>query len=389
MKLKVGVIFGGNSVEHEISVISALQAMDNIDKEKYDIIPIYIAKNKDWYVDNILFDITEYKDLDLLIKKCKKVVLQKIDDEFCLVHFNKIHSKIINRIDVIIPVVHGKNIEDGTLQGYLETVGIPYAGCSTLGASLGQDKVVMKQIFSSCNIPIVPYVWFYDNEYLLNKDEYIKKCSDLGYPVVVKPATLGSSIGIKCVKNDEELESAINEAITYDNKIVVEKAISNLIEANCSVLGNYESSEASTLEQVLSSNDILTFKDKYIGNSKAKGPSKGMASTSRIIPANIDDDLTKKIQETSKEVFKVLNLSGVCRIDYLIDGKTKEYYVNEPNTIPGSLSFYLWEASNKKYSELLDDLIKLAIKDYKNKTKKVASFDTNVLKDYKKGGIKK
>ncbi len=389
MKLKVGVIFGGQSVEHEISVISALQAIANINEDEYDIVPIYIAKNKDWYTSNILLDIENYKDLDELIKKCKKVVLQKIDDDFCLVNYNKILSKVINKVDVIIPIVHGQNVEDGTLQGYLETIGIPYASSNVLASSLGQDKVVMKQIFTACNIPVVPYVWFFDTEYLIDKDKYISEINKLGYPVIVKPASLGSSIGIKCVHNQNELEDAINDAISYDNKIIIEKAIANLIEVNCSVLGNYEKMEVSTLEQVLSSNDILTFKDKYVGNGKTKNQSKGMVSTSRIIPAGISKELTEKIQATSKEVFRVLNLRGVCRIDYLIDSKTNKYYVNEPNTIPGSLAFYLWEASGKKYSELLDDLIKIAIKEYKNKSKKITKFDTNVLKDYKKGGIKK
>ncbi len=389
MKLKVGVIFGGQSVEHEISVISALQAIDNINKDTYDVIPIYISKNKDWYTGDVLFNIENYKDLDELIKKCKRVVLQKIDDEFCLVHYRKLFSQVITNVDVVIPIVHGQNVEDGTLQGYLETVGIPYASSKVLGSSLGQDKVVMKQIFKSCDIPIVPYLWFYDNEYLEDPDKYLKEIDKLGYPVVVKPASLGSSIGIKFVASKDEIEDAINDAISYDNKIIIEKGIDNLIEVNCSVLGSYDNMTTSSLEQVLSAHDILTFKDKYIGSGKTKGHSKGMASTSRIIPASISKELTSKIKETSKDVFRVLNLSGVVRIDYLINGKTNEYYVNEPNTIPGSLAFYLWEADGKKYSELLDDLIKIAIKEYKMKSKKVTKFDTNVLKDYKKSGIKK
>lgn len=208
----------------------------------------------------------------------------------------------------------------------------------------------------------------------------------MGYPVVVKPACLGSSVGINFVKNEKTIEDAINEAIEYDKKIIVEKAVDNLIEVNCSVVGNYNIQQTSLIEEVISSNSILTYEDKYIGDGKTKGNSKGMVNTSRIIPANIDKTLTKNIENCSKEVFKALNLSGVCRIDYLIDKKTKEYFVNEPNTIPGSLSFYLWEPLGKKYTTLLDDLITLAIKDYKNKQKKTYCFDTNILQNF--NGIK-
>lgn len=390
MKIRVGVIFGGSSVEHEVSVISALQAIDNIDKEKYDVVPLYISKTKEWYTGENLLDIENYKDLDSLLKKVKRVNLQKVNDEYVLLSVSSLFNKVVDKIDVAFPIVHGQNAEDGSLAGYLETVGIPYVGCNVLGAALGQDKIVMKQVFKDSNIPVVDYVWFYDNDYLNNKDKYLKDIKKMGYPVVVKPASLGSSVGINFVKDEKGIEDAINEAISYDKKIIVEKGVENLVEVNCSVVGNYEIQEASILEQVMSSNAILTYKDKYVGNSKTKGASKGIVNTSRIIPAQIDKETTKRVQEISKNVFKALNLSGVCRIDYLINSKTKEVYVNEPNTIPGSLAFYLWEPMGKKYSILLDEVIKLGIKEYKNKSKKVTCFDTNILKDYKKGnGVKK
>ncbi len=388
MKIKVGVVFGGSSVEHEISVISALQAIDNIDKEKYEVVPIYIAKNKDWYTGSYLLDIENYSDLEELLKHVSKVTLQKYNNEFCLINNKKLFNKVEATIDIILPVVHGQNVEDGSLAGFLETIGIPYVGSGVLGSSLGQDKVVMKQVFAKEDIPIVDYIWFYDYEYENNSDKYLKEIAEIGYPVVVKPASLGSSIGINFVKSEKDITKAIEEAITYDKKIIVEKGVENLIEVNCSVLGNYEHQDVSILEEVLSDNSILTFNDKYVGNGKSKGASKGMVNTSRIIPANIDKETKKKVEEISLKVFKTLNLSGVCRIDYLINSKTKEIFVNEPNTIPGSLAFYLWEAKGKAYKELLDDIIKLGIRDYKNKQNKVSCFDTNVLKDYKKGGIK-
>lgn len=378
MKIKVGVIFGGETVEHEVSIISAVQAMANIDTNKYDIVPIYISKDRVWYTGKMLTDIEIYKDMDLLKRYAKKVSLCKKDGCFYLINTHGLFRRNIAEIDVAFPIVHGINVEDGTLQGYLDSVGIPYVGSRVLGAALGQDKVVMKQIFEQENIPVVPYVWFFDSEYLTNKEEINKKISKLGFPVIVKPANLGSSIGISIANNLEELEECIDDAINYDIKIVVEKVIENMTEVNCSVLGNYQNQNVSVLEEVMGNDEFLTYQDKYLGSSKMKG-SKGMASTNRIIPARISDDLTTSIKETSKKVFRVLNLSGVCRIDYLIDKKKNKFYVNEPNTIPGSLSFYLWEPIGKKYNELLDEMINIAVKDYKNRSRKTYSFDSNIL----------
>ena len=390
MKIRVGVIFGGSSVEHEVSVISALQAIDNIDCEKYDVVPIYISKNREWYTGKKILKIENYKNIDGLLKIVKKVNLQKLNEEYVLMNSTGVFNKVIDKIDIAFPIVHGQNAEDGSLAGYLETIGIPYVGCNVLGAALGQDKIVMKQVFKDSNIPVVDYIWFYDNDYLNNKEKYLKEIKKMGYPVVVKPASLGSSVGINFIKDENNIENAINEAISYDKKIIVEKGIENLIEVNCSVVGDYETQEASILEQVMSNNLILTYDDKYLGDAKSKGSSKGIVNTSRIIPAQLDKKTTEKVKEISKEVFKCLNLAGVCRIDYLINSKTKEVFVNEPNTIPGSLAFYLWEPMGKKYSELLDQVIKLGIKEYKNKSKKVTCFDTNILNNYQSGaGLKK
>ena len=391
MKIKVGVIFGGESVEHEVSIISALQAINNIDKNKYIVVPIYISKDKVWYTGKDLCDISIYNDLDKVKKNSKSVSLCKVDNEYCLLQTKGLLNKIVDKIDIAFPIVHGQNVEDGSLAGYLETVGIPYVGPNVLGASLGQDKVVMKQVFESSNIPVVDYVWFYENDYINDEEKYLRDIKKLEYPVLVKPASLGSSVGINFVKNENEIKDAINEAFTYDDKIVVEKAVENLIEVNCSVLGDKNMQSTSVIEQVLSDNQILTYEDKYIGDSKKSGvKSKGMASTSRIIPARINKELAHSVSNISKDVFKVLNLSGVCRIDFLINSKTNDVFVNEPNTIPGSLSYYLWEKSNIKYSELLDRLISISIKNYKDRRKKVFSFDTNILKNYNKNsGFKK
>lgn len=385
MKIKLGVIFGGETVEHEVSIITAVQAMEHINKEKYDIIPIYISKDRIWYTGKMLMDIDVYQDFNELKRYAKEVVLAKTKNGFYLQSTKGIFRKNITELDIVFPIVHGNNAEDGTIQGHLESIGIPYVGSRILGSALGQDKVIMKQIFKDAKLPIVDYIWFFDSEYADDCDEIFEKTAKLGYPVVVKPATLGSSVGISYVKSDKELAHAIEEAIKYDTKIIIEKAVSNLVEVNCSVFGNYSYQDVSVIEEVTPEEDLLTFSDKYINGGKKKGSSKGMASASRIIPARISKDLEEKIKETSKLVFKALNLSGVCRIDYLIDKKTKQFFINEPNTIPGSLAYYLWEPIGKKYCDLLDEMITLAIKDYKKRSKKIYSFESNILSNY---GIK-
>ena len=382
--LKLGVVFGGETVEHEVSIISALQAMSNIDTSKYEVIPIYISKDRIWYYGEVLKDINFYRNFNK--KKVKQVVLYKKNNDFYLRSVDNLINHDLTNIDIILPIVHGNNVEDGSLIGYLDTLGICYVASGILGSSIAQDKVVMKELMSSHNIPIVPYTWFYDYEYIQDKNKILKKIKDLGYPVVVKPATLGSSVGITYVHDSKEIENALEEAIKYDIKIVVEKAVLNLIEVNSSVLGNYETQEVSSLEEVMGLDEILSFQDKYLSSSK----SKGMAATSRVIPARIDEVLTKDIQNTSKEVFKLLNLGGVVRIDFLIDGKTKKYYVNEPNTIPGSLAFYLWKYDGLEYKDLLNKIIDLSMKEYKNKKKKIKSFTSNILQNFNgTKGVKK
>lgn len=380
MKIKIGVIYGGETVEHEVSVISALQAMNNLNEDKYDIVPIYISKDRIWYTGHMLRDIEFYKEFEDEKKYATKVMLYKKGKTFLLQRTTGIFRKDIADLDVILPVVHGNNVEDGSLAGLLDSIGIPYVGSHVLGGALGQDKVVMKQVMESVNLPIVPYTWFYDSEYLDNKENILKEIKKIGYPVIVKPATLGSSIGIEVAKNEKDIESKIEDAMEYDTKIVVEKVIENLTEVNASVLGNYEYQKVSPLEEVMGEDEILSFADKYLGNAKSKGTaSKGMASTSRIVLARISEKLTKEIQDTAKQVFKVLNLSGVCRVDFLIDNKENKFYVNEPNTCPGSLSFYLWKEAGMKYSELLDEMVSIAIKEYKHKNQKTMSFKSSIF----------
>ncbi|MGI6329783.1 MAG: D-alanine--D-alanine ligase family protein [Bacilli bacterium] len=384
MKIKIGVIFGGQTVEHEVSIISAIQAMKAIDLDKYEVIPIYISKEKEWYTGNLLKDIDNYQDLDNLKRYAKRVVLYNDNGRFVLQNKSGFRFAI-SEIDIAFPIVHGVNVEDGTLHGYLEMVGIPYIGCDIYGGVVGQDKIFMKQILETSKIPIPKYVWFFDSEYQENKSLVLEKIKKLKFPVILKPSRLGSSVGINIVTDINKLEEAIEDTLQYDPKVVVEEMVENLIEVNCSVLGNYTYQQTSELEEVMSSEEFLTYQDKYLGSTKG-GKSEGMASTNRVLPARIDDKLRKEVRDLAKDTFKVLNASGVCRIDFLIDKKKKKVYVNEINTIPGSLSFYLWEPVGKSYTSLIEDLVSLAIKNHKRKNKLIFSFETNILKFH--GGLK-
>lgn len=382
--IKVGVIFGGESVEHEVSIITAVQAMNFINSQKYEVVPIYIDKKRNWYTGELLREMETYKDLENIGNYVKEVTLTRKDDEFILQKKRGIFKGVVNTIDVAFPIVHGKGVEDGSLSGYLETIGIPYVGPSMLGASIGQDKVVQKQVLAAADVPVVNYTWFYDQEYLEDEETILKDIKKLGYPVIVKPARLGSSVGITVAKNEKEVKDAIDEAIKYDEKIVVEAMVPNLLELDCAVLGSNNKMECSLIGEMMTKNDFLTFEDKYIGNGGKKGPKNGnKISTSGFkIPADVDKEIEEKIYTEAQKAFRALNLSGVTRFDFLVNKETKEVFVNEPNTIPGCLAFFFFTPKGKKYPKLLDELINGAIKEYKNSQKKVTSFESNVLSTY-------
>lgn len=392
MKIKIGVFFGGNSVEHDVSIITAVQAMENINKDKYEVIPVYIDKERNFYTGHILKDIETFKDFKSMKKYLKKVTLVKDGDEFALVAYKSLFKSTVAVIDVAFPIVHGKGVEDGSLAGYFDSIGIPYVGPKVLGAALGQDKVVQKQVMKAEGVNVVDYIWFYDDEYLADEKEILKKIKKLGYPVIVKPARLGSSIGINYVADESKIESAIEEAITYDEKIIVEACVSNLLEVDCAVFGNHSYMETSLIGEMLTSNKFLTFEDKYLAEGGKKGPSKSLKSGNATetagfkIPAKLDKEIENKIYEESKKAFRALELSGVTRFDFLVNKKTKEVYVNEPNTIPGCLAFFFFTPKDISYEKLLDDMITITIKAYKEGLKKISSFDSNVLSTY--GGAK-
>lgn len=391
MRIKVGVIFGGETVEHEVSIISAIQAMNKIDEEKYEIIPIYITKDREWYTGEMLKDIDVYQDLSLIKKYSDNVVLYYKKGSYVLQKKNGLFKRVVKDIDIAFPVVHGTNVEDGVLQGYLQSIGIPFVGPNVYGAVAGQDKTIMKDIWKSFDIPMTKYIWFYDVDYRQDSDEVLNNVKKLKYPLIVKPATTGSSVGISVCENLEKLKEGIDEAIQYDNKIIIEEVVQNLKEVNIAVMGNYENQKTSEIEEVLSDNKFLTFQDKYVGNGKsgklkgAKVPvkgSKGMASANRKIPADLDKKIKEEIEDLAKKAFKALGSAGNSRIDFLIDEKEKKVYVNEINSIPGSLAFYLWDAKDINFTKVLDDMINIGIKDYKKRISKTHSFESNILQGF-------
>lgn len=399
MKIKVGVLFGGKSVEHEISVISAIQAIGYLDKSKYDVIPIYITKNNEFYIGENVDKIESYTDINSLIKSSQRVIMVWDENKVKLIKYpQKMLSKgYVDYIDVAFPIVHGTNVEDGTLQGYLKIMNIPYVGCDVLSSSVGMDKYVMKTVLKDNGIPVLDCKCYTANVYDENEEGIIDEVEkEIGYPVIVKPVNLGSSIGISKAENRTELYDSLDTAFQYASKVLIETAVQNLKEINCSVLGDYESAEASECEEPVSSDKILTFTEKYIGDGSAKGAkdgvkasgSKGMATLKRKIPADITSEQRQTIRELAVKAFKCLGCSGVSRIDFMMDTKTSNIWLNEINTIPGSLSFYLWEPLGVKFPELLDKMISLALKREREGENITYTFDSNVLQGVKLGGTK-
>ncbi len=392
MKTNIGVFFGGRSTEHEISVISANQAMHAIDRNQFDVTPIYITKNGKWYSGDALLDVANYRDIPALLAKCTEVYMRPIYDDYTLYSAKKSYfsaePKAFANLDVVIPVLHGSNGEDGTFQGILQATGIPFAGCDVLSSANGMDKITMKMILAASDIPVVDYVWFTDKQWYAQRDSLIAKVEEkLGYPVIIKPANLGSSVGISRADNREALIEKVGAAEKYSTRIIVEHLVEQLQEINCSVLGNCDEYQMSVLEEPIKSGEILSYQDKYMGGTKG---SKGMQASQKRIPAELPEDLTKRIQFLAGETFRVLGCHGVSRVDVMVDRKDNAVYVNEINTIPGSLSFYLWEATGISFDKLMAKLVSLALKRKRDMSLKTVSYDQNIFSmgGGVKGGVK-
>ena len=389
MKINVGVIFGGRSVENEISVITAAQTMAAMNTEKYNIVPIYISKDGHWYTGDKLMTTDNYRDMKALLASVEEVYFRPVygDNKLYKVRKPLFGSEVVTTIDVILPCLHGTSGEDGSFQGLIEMTGIPYACPNPLASANGMDKITMKMILKESGIPVIDYVWFSDKEWLSKQEACVERSEALNYPLIVKPANLGSSVGIKAVHNREELTEAVDNAIKYSKRIIVEKLVEKLKEINCSVLGDYYDCEPSVCEAPVRSGEILSYEDKYLGGGKNK-PSEGMHSTVREIPANLPEDVTAFIRKTACQTFRVLACDGVSRIDFMIDEANGNIYVNEINTIPGSLSFYLWEATGVKFDELVDRLIAVAFKRKRDSEFKTTSYSENIFAYQAKHGAK-
>jgi len=383
MKTNVAFFYGCRSVEHEVSIISAVQAMAAVNREKYNVIPVYVTKESEMYTGDSLFTIEEYRDLPKLLAKCKKVFFVKENGE--VVMKNETPKKLFGaketpvQIDVAFPVVHGTNCEDGSIQGYFEFLGLPYVGCDVISSAVGMDKAVFKDVLKNVGLPCLDYLCFRAREYMADKEAVADKIANkIGFPLIVKPVNLGSSVGISKVNNPEELDSALILAFSFAERVLVEHAVTAIREINCSVVGDADSCESSVCEEPFMNDEILSYEDKYLSNAKG-GKSKGMASLGRKIPADLTDEKSEEIRKLACDIFKALGASGVVRIDFIIDTETDTVYANEINTIPGSLSFYLWDATDVKYPALLDKLIDLAFRRQRNRENLTYTINTNIL----------
>jgi D-alanine-D-alanine ligase len=370
MKLKIGVLFGGKSVEHDISIISAQQTIAAINKEKYDVLPIYMSKDDRFYIRDGYDKISTFKDEENLFKGAQEIFFYRTEEGKITYGFLPKFRKSNDYLDLFIPVVHGAGTEDGTVAAFLDVLGATYVTADLTPSAIAQDKVFTKLIYRESGINVI-------KGEVLNKDDFDYneyETHDLKYPLIVKPATLGSSIGITYVHDRRELTDALKKAFTYDDKVLIEEALEKYREFNCAVLKTGSDYRTSAVEEVIPSKDILSFSDKY-----EQSNSKLQAHSNRIIPASVTQEMTDEIKKQAILAFKTLGLRGVSRVDFLYDTKAEKLYVNEINTIPGSLSFYLFEKEGVNFTELIELLIKDAFYQKNQEDQLIHHFSSSVL----------
>lgn len=381
---KVAVFFGGRSVEHEVSVITGMQVMENMDHSKYAPVPVYITKEGKWLGGEVLKNFKTFKEDDFsqafevfFNGKLGDHNLYKMEEQGGGLFSKKSETMAVyEKIDLVFPALHGTNGEDGTIQGYLDTIDIPYVGCSTSSAALGMDKVFMKQVFLANDIPVLDYRVVLRSEWEADPEAAKAKIEELGYPVFVKPSNLGSSIGISRVAKAEELDEAIELATNYDRKIIIERAAIEPREINIAVLGYENNLKVSACEEPVGWKELLSFEDKYVSGSKGNKGTKG-GENPRNIPADLDEDLRLEIEKQAKRAFKSIDAAGTARVDCLVeDGKV---YVNEINTLPGSIGFYLWEAVDLDFKSLITELLEIAELRYRQRENNLYIYDANLF----------
>jgi len=388
-KKNIVVAFGGRSPEHEVSVLSAMQAIKALEDTHYNVMPLYIGKTGRWFTGRYLLELEHYSNLDKLKNESipctfsfddlgKAVLLETQKKGF-------FSSTEAHSIHALIPAFHGSEGENGAFQGACEMFHIPYGGSGVFASSLGMEKIKAKSLCRTHDISVVDDVNFTENKWQDHQEELLKNIGTLDLPVIIKPATLGSSIGVKKASNTQEIIDAVETAFRYDEHILVEQAVQPLTEINCAVLGTGENARASVCERPVGEEETLSFEDKYQNEGNAD---KGMASAERIIPADISDKQREKIQSLSLQIFELFKASGVARLDFLINKDTGQIYFNEINTIPGSFSFYLWEEDGMNMTDLMLELIDIAEKKHRQKTGRIRSYNTNLLSEKAVQGIK-
>ena len=388
-KLNIAVIFGSRSCEHDVSIISALQLIEAAKTAGFTVTPVYISREGLWYTGEALTQIETFREFNPMGKGITRVNLDVSANAGDLWAwppqraglFAKVPSPIAH-IDVAIPVLHGLHGEDGTVQGLLEMANIPYASSGVLGSAVGMDKIAMKQMLRGAGYPVLDYVWCTRDQLKADREAIVERIErEIKYPAFVKPAALGSSIGVSKATNREELDKALDLAASYDRRILVEVGINNPVEINCAALGYGEDVRTSVCEMPVPStgDKFLNFFEKYLRNAGTKGESsRGMKSLSRVVPAPIGEELTERIQRMTKEIFKLLDCRGTVRIDFILD-ENDMLYVNEPNTIPGSLAFYLWQECGVSFGKLVEIMVEDALRAHADKNTNVFAFDSTIL----------
>ena len=394
MKTQLGVIFGSRSCEREVAIISAVQLMNHVDTEKYDVIPVYISEQGVWYTGEALRRIETFQHFSPDMKGVEQVQLDVTAGSGALLAtrpgkglFGHPTQVVAARLEVCVVVMHGLNGEDGTLQGMLELANLPYTSTGVAGSAIGMDKIMMKQFFRGAGLPVLPGTWCTRSRFEREREQVLDDVEQqLGYPVFVKPANLGSSIGVSRADDREGLLDSLELAFDYDRRVLVEKGLDHPIELNCSVLGYDDEVEASPIEMPTSAltQDFLDFRKKYLEG----GSSKGMASLNRVLPAPIPEEMRDAIQHMSCDIFRMLDCKGVVRIDFMYDRASDQTYITEINTIPGSLAFYLWENKGVKYAELIDRMVACARRAHEDKNLRNYAFTSDILKNVQLGGGK-
>ena len=389
-KMNIAVFFGSRSCEHDVSIVSALQCIEATKAAGFNVTPVYISRDGLWYTGEPLENIETFREFNPMTKGITRVTLDVTANAGDLWAwppqraglFAKVPAPLCH-IDCVIPVFHGWHGEDGTIQGLLEMANIPYASSGVLGSAIGMDKIAMKQILRGAGFPVLDFVWFTREQLKKERQAVIERVEkEIKYPAFIKPAALGSSIGVSRAKNREELERALDVAASYDRRILVEVGVVHPVEINCAAVGYGEDVRASVCEMsVPSSNDtFLDFWQKYLRNASTKGEdSRGMKSLSRVVPAPIGDELTGRIQTMTCDIFKLLDCCGTVRVDFILD-QNDMLFVNEPNTIPGSLAFYLWKASGLDFPKLIEKMVEDALRAHADKNSSVFAYDSSILK---------